>query len=115
MHGQPMHSERKADARRHIQEGSPRAEVGQGQRWEKELQAAKKELAKFHETARKITKKYLDKRDESGHRRRVQAEPVLVQHPGAQGILYAKPPTVDVSNSFKDTRRRRVTRRGQHP
>ena len=35
-------------------------------RWERELQAAKKSLSKFHSTARKLNNRYLDERDAVG-------------------------------------------------
>lgn len=75
------------------------------QRWEKELQAAKKELRKFHDASRKIVKKYLDQRGDtmgdtdSAFKLNLFWSNVQV----LKASLYAKPPRVDVSNSFKDS------------
>src|SRR6187402_3551175 len=71
--------------------------------WEKELQAAKKELAKFHQTGKALVRRYLDERDSAN-----------ISDPESKfnlfwsnievlkSSLYAKPPRVDVSNSYKD-------------
>jgi len=73
-------------------------------RWDKELNAAKKELEKFHTAARKIVKKYLDQRGDtqgdadSAFKLNLFWSNIQV----LKASLYAKPPRVDVSNSFKD-------------
>lgn len=75
------------------------------QRWTKELAAAKKELTKFHESAKKIVKKYLDQRGGTGDFDNDGAFKVNLFWSNVQVLkasLYAKPPRVDVSNSFKD-------------
>jgi hypothetical protein len=72
-------------------------------RWERELQAAKKELSKFHESARKIVKKYLDKRDQLDTDSAFKLNLFWSNIQVLKASLYAKPPRVDVSNSFKDS------------
>jgi len=75
------------------------------QRWDKELNAAKKELSKFHTAAKKIVKKYLDLRESSTDKDNDSAYKVNMFWSNTQVLkaaLYAKPPKVDVSNSFKD-------------
>jgi len=70
--------------------------------WEKELTAAKRELEKFHTTGRKLIKRYLDERDtaSSGDSRfNLFWSNIEV----LKSSLYAKPPKVDVSNSYKDS------------
>jgi hypothetical protein len=72
------------------------------QRWDRELNAAKKELDKFHAAARKVVRKYLDKRDgdqSSEFKLNLFWSNVQV----LKASLYAKPPKVDVSNTFKDS------------
>ena len=70
--------------------------------WEKELQAAKKELTKFHSTGRKLIQRYLDERDGANSedsRFNLFWSNIEV----LKANLYAKPPRVDVSNSYKDS------------
>jgi hypothetical protein len=75
------------------------------QRWEKELNAAKKELRRFHDASKKINRKYLDTRgdtmndSDSAYKLNLFWSNVQV----LKASLYAKPPRVDVSNSFKDS------------
>jgi hypothetical protein len=74
------------------------------QRWEKELQAAKKELLKFHTTGRKLVQRYLDEResaafDQSDSKFNLFWSNIEV----LKSSLYAKPPNVDVSNTHKDS------------
>lgn len=72
--------------------------------WEKELQAAKKELSQFHVTARKINRRYLDERDDAlsgGGRAAFNLFWSNIEV--LKSSLYAKPPRVDVSNAFKDS------------
>ena len=76
--------------------------AGMAQRWSTEIEAAKKELEKFHLDADKITKRYLDKRDEWGQdESRVNlfwsSMKVLLS------LLYARPPKASVSRSFQDS------------
>jgi len=73
-------------------------------RWTKELEAAKKELAKFHTAAKKVVNKYLDTRSgssdsDSAYKLNLFWSNIQV----LKASLYAKPPRVDVSNSFKDS------------
>jgi len=75
--------------------------AGLAQRWGTEIEAAGKELLKFHEDARRINKRYLDKRDAYGaDESRVNlfwsTMKVLLS------MLYARPPKADVSRTFQD-------------
>jgi hypothetical protein len=74
-------------------------------RWEKELQAAKKELAKFHTTGRKLVQKYLDERDNAlaGGSSDSKLNLFWSNIEVLKASLYAKPPNVDVSNTHKDS------------
>lgn len=74
---------------------------GLAQRWSTELEASKKELAKFHDKADKITQRYLDKRDDwAEDESRVNlfwsTTKVLLS------LLYARPPRASVARSFLD-------------
>lgn len=74
---------------------------GLAQRWSTELEASKKELAKFHDKADKITQRYLDKRDDwQEEESRVNlfwsSTKVLLS------LLYARPPRASVARSFLD-------------
>jgi len=75
--------------------------AGMAQRWGTEIEAAGKELTKFHEDARRINHRYLDKRDVYGQdESRVNlfwsTMKVLLS------MLYARPPKADVSRTFQD-------------
>jgi hypothetical protein len=73
-------------------------------RWERELQAAKKELAKFHTTAKKLVQKYLDERDGASFDERDSKFNLFWSNIEVlKSSLYAKPPNVDVSNTHKDS------------
>ena len=73
--------------------------------WERELAAAKKELSRFHTTGKKLVKKYLDERDSSSFEGGGGAKVNLFwsNTQVLMSSLYAKPPRVDVSNSYKDS------------
>ena len=72
-------------------------------RWEKELQAAKKELTKFHTVGRKLVGKYLDERDSAALDTSDSKFNLFWSNIEVlKASLYAKPPNVDVSNSYKD-------------
>lgn len=73
-------------------------------RWEKELQAAKKELSKFHTVGRRMVDRYLDERA-IAEREDPDAKFNLFWSniEVLKASLYAKPPDVDVSNSYKDS------------
>lgn len=72
-------------------------------RWEKELQAAKKELSKFHTVGRKLVHKYLDERDSAAFDGGDSKFNLFWSNIEVlKASLYAKPPNVDVSNSYKD-------------
>jgi hypothetical protein len=75
--------------------------TGLAQRWSAELEASKKELQKFHDDADKITRRYLDKRDEwQKEESRVNlfwsTTKVLLS------LLYARPPKASAARSFLD-------------
>lgn len=72
--------------------------------WEKELVAAKKELAKFHQTGRRLVQRYLDERESTSSDDGGAAKVNLFwsNTEVLKSSLYAKPPRVDVSNSYKD-------------
>jgi hypothetical protein len=74
---------------------------GMQQRWGTEIEAAGKELRKFHEDSRRIVHRYLDKRDAVGKdESRVNlfwsTMKVLLS------MLYARPPKADVARTFQD-------------
>ena len=75
---------------------------GTAQRWSSEIEASKKELERFQEDGDKITRRYLDKRDEWGKEEsRVNlfwsSMKVLLS------LLYARPPKASVARSFLDS------------
>jgi hypothetical protein len=75
---------------------------GLAMRWGTEIEAAAKELTKFHDDAERIVKRYLDKRDDWGQgESRVNlfwsTMKVLLS------MLYARPPKADVSRTFLDS------------
>ena len=74
-------------------------------RWEKELQAAKRELTKFHTTGRRLVQRYLDERDSSNMDNGSDSKLNLFWSniEVLKSSLFAKPPRVDVSNTYKDT------------
>jgi len=73
-------------------------------RWEKELQAAKRELSKFHQTGRKLVNLYLDERDSAAFDNRDSKLNLFWSNIEVlKSSLYAKPPRVDVSNAYKDS------------
>jgi len=74
---------------------------GMAQRWGTEITAAKQELDKFHDEAKKILARYLDKRDtwgESESRVNLFWSTMKV----LLSMLYARPPKADVSRAFQD-------------
>ena len=73
--------------------------------WERELTAAKKELSRFHAAGKKLVKKYLDERDSASFDGGGGAKVNLFwsNTQVLMSSLYAKPPRVDVSNSYKDS------------
>lgn len=75
--------------------------AGLAQRWGTEIAASKQELQRFHDDAKRIVHRYLDKRDDFGKdQSRVNlfwsTMKVLLS------MLYARPPKADVSRSFQD-------------
>lgn len=74
------------------------------QRWEKELTAAKRELSKFHGTGKKLVSRYLDERDGAADDTAEAKFNLFWSNIEVlKASLYAKPPDVDVSNSYKDS------------
>ena len=75
--------------------------AGMAQRWSTEIEAARKELEKFHEDGDKIVERYLDKRDEW---RRAESRVNLFWSTMKVllSLLYARPPKADVSRTFLD-------------
>lgn len=74
---------------------------GLAQRWSAELEAAKKELHKFHEDADKITRRFLDKRDE-WHKEESRVNLFWSTTKVLLSLLYARPPRASVARSFLD-------------
>lgn len=74
------------------------------QRWEREIVAATKELKPWHTQSRRVVNKYLDKRgtDDTGAGAVSKTNLFWSNIQVLKAALYAKPPKVDVSNSFKD-------------
>ena len=73
--------------------------------WEKELQAAKKELTKFHTVARKLVQRYQDERDNAVSDNADSKFNLFWSNIEVlKASLYAKPPRVDVSTSYKDSK-----------
>lgn len=73
------------------------------QRWDSELERAlgAPELKRFHDTSRKIVKKYIDRREDGGDgvfKLNLFWSNVQV----LKSTLYSRPPKVDVSRRFKD-------------
>lgn len=73
-------------------------------KWERELTAAAKELKPWHTQSRRVINKYLDKRgsDDAGPGNVSKTNLFWSNIQVLKAALYAKPPKVDVSNSFKD-------------
>jgi len=79
----------------------PDTATGMAERWSTELEAAQKELKNFQEKADRITRRYLDKRDDfQEDESRVNlfwsTTRVLLS------LLYARPPRASVARSFLD-------------
>ena len=75
--------------------------AGMADRWGTEIEASKQELDPFHRDARKIVKRFLDKRDawEEGESRvNLFWSTIKV----LLSMLYARPPKADVSRSWQD-------------
>ena len=74
---------------------------GLAQRWGTEISASKQELRKFHDDAKKIVHRYLDKRDDFGK----DSSKVNLFWSTMKvlfSMLYARPPKADVSRAFQD-------------
>lgn len=75
--------------------------TGLAQRWKKEIEGASKEQNKWQENARKIVKRYLDKRDGMDeHESHVNIFWSTIET--LKATLYARPPKADVSRTYVD-------------
>jgi hypothetical protein len=75
--------------------------MGLAQRWGTEIEAADQELRKFHDEARRIVQRYLDKRDAYG-RDESKVNLFWSTMKVLLSMLYARPPKADVSRTFQD-------------
>ncbi len=75
--------------------------MGLAQRWGTEIEAADQELRKFHDEARKIVQRYLDKRDAYG-KDESKVNLFWSTMKVLLSMLYARPPKADVSRTFQD-------------
>ena len=76
--------------------------AGLAQRWSTEISASKQELRKFHEDAKRIVHRYLDKRDDFG-RDQSRVNLFWSTMKVLFSMLYARPPKADVSRSWQDS------------
>ena len=74
---------------------------GQAQRWGAEIEASKKEMMKFQEDADRITRRYLDRRDE-WHKEESRVNLFWSSTKVLLSLLYARPPKASVARSFLD-------------
>ena len=76
--------------------------AGMASLWSTEIEAAGKELKKFHDTADKINTRYLDKRDDYGD---VESKVNLFwsSMKVLLSLLYARPPKASVARAFLDS------------
>ena len=75
--------------------------MGLAQRWGTEIEAADQELRKFHDEARRIVQRYLDKRDAYG-KDESKVNLFWSTMKVLLSMLYARPPKADVSRTFLD-------------
>jgi len=76
--------------------------VGMAQRWDTEITASKKELKRWHDDAIKITRRYLDRRDDFG-RDESRVNLFWSSMKVLLSLLYARPPKASVARSFLDS------------
>lgn len=76
--------------------------VGMAQRWDTEITASKKELKKWHDDAIKITRRYLDRREDFG-RDESRVNLFWSSMKVLLSLLYARPPKASVARSFLDS------------
>ena len=76
--------------------------AGMAQRWGTEIAAARQELRKFHDDAKKIVHRYLDKRDDFG-RDESRVNLFWSTMKVMFSMLYARPPKADVSRAWQDS------------
>jgi len=74
---------------------------GLAERWGMEIEAAEKELHRFHEESDRITRRYLDRRDE-WHKEESRVNLFWSTTKVLMSLLYARPPRADVARSFLD-------------
>jgi hypothetical protein len=76
--------------------------AGMASLWSTEIEAAGKELKKFHDTADKVNTRYLDKRDDYGD---VESKVNLFwsSMKVLLSLLYARPPKASVARAFLDS------------
>lgn len=75
--------------------------AGQAQRWGAEIEASKKEMMKFQEDGDRITRRYLDRRDE-WHKEESRVNLFWSSTKVLLSLLYARPPRSSVARSFLD-------------
>lgn len=75
--------------------------AGQAQRWGAEIEASKKEMMKFQEDGDRITRRYLDRRDE-WHKEESRVNLFWSSTKVLLSLLYARPPKASVARSFLD-------------
>jgi len=76
--------------------------AGLAQRWNTEIDASKQELTNFHNDAKRIVHRYLDKREDFGRdQSRVNLFWSTIQV--LLSMLYARPPRADVARSWQDS------------
>jgi hypothetical protein len=76
--------------------------AGMAQRWGTEIAASRQELRKFHDDAKKIVHRYLDKRDDFG-RDESRVNLFWSTMKVMFSMLYARPPKADVSRAWQDS------------
>lgn len=75
--------------------------TGLAQLWGTEIEAASKELTKFHDEAERIIKRYLDKRDDFDYGE-TKVNLFWSTMKVLLSMLYARPPKADVTRMFQD-------------
>ena len=75
--------------------------AGQAQRWAAEIEASKKEMMKFQDDGDRITRRYLDRRDE-WHKEESRVNLFWSSTKVLLSLLYARPPRSSVARSFLD-------------
>ena len=76
--------------------------IGLQQRWAMEIEASEKSLTKFHDDAKRINRRYLDKRDQDYGKDESKVNLFWSTSKVLLSMLYARPPKADVSRAFMD-------------